>query len=144
VKLALTAVLALALAGCGSAPLSTGALRTRAARVCQLASARAQGIPTPTLPVQANTFLKRGVAVLAPELMALIKLRPGAEASPTYTTALQAFRRELAMVKDTAESLRRGGDPVIAVKTLERQLAPLQARENAAWESLQIPACLAR
>jgi hypothetical protein len=138
------AALALALTGCGSSPLSTSALRNRATRVCQLASPRADSIPTPTLPVQAMTFLKRGIAVLQPELNGLVKLRPGGQAAQPYATALQAFRRELAMVKDTAGSLRRGGDPVIAVKTLERQLEPIEAQGNAAWEALEIPACVVR
>jgi hypothetical protein len=144
VALALGAAVVLALAGCGSSPLTTGVLRARATRICRLASGRADRIPTPVLPVQGLTFLKRGIAVLQPELTALVKLHPGGQAAPVYATALQAFRGELAMVKATAESLRRDADPVIAVKTLQRQLAPLQARENAAWESLEIPACLAR
>jgi hypothetical protein len=141
---AAAAALALALTGCGSSPLSTGALRNRAARVCQLASARADGIPSPTLPVQAMTFLERGVDVLQPELNGLVKLRPGGQAAQPYASGLEAFRRELAMVKGTAESLRLGGDPLIGVKTLERQLEPIEAEGNSAWEALEIPACLVR
>ncbi len=136
--------LALALIGCGSSPLSTGALRTRATRVCRLANARADGIPTPTVPSEAMTFLKRGIAIFSPELNTLVKLRPGGQAAQPYATALGAFRRDLAMVQGTADSLRRGGDPLIAVKTLARQLAPIEAQANAAWEALEIPACLVR
>ncbi|MDQ6605892.1 MAG: hypothetical protein M3Z06_05005 [Actinomycetota bacterium] len=141
--IALAAALALALAGCGSSPLTTSALRARATRVCRLAGARADRIPNPTIPVQGVTFLRRGMAVLQPELSALVKLRPGGPAAQVYATALQAFRRELTMVKATAESLRRDADPVIAVKTLQRQIAPLEAQANAAWDRLEIPACRA-
>jgi hypothetical protein len=142
--LALAATVVLGLAGCGSSPLTTSALRTRATRVCGLASARADRIATPTLPGQGVTFLRRGIAVLQPELNALLKLRPGGQAAGVYATALRAFRRELAIVKVAAESLRHDADPVLAVKTLQRQLAPIEADANAAWDRLEIPACVAR
>ena len=143
-RLALAAVLALALAGCGSSPLSTSALRARAGRVCQLADAREGRIPAPTVTAQGETFLRRGIAVLRPELSQLAKLRPGRPAAALYATALRAFRRELGMVRATAQSLRRDADPVIAVRTLQRQLAPIEAQANAAWETLEIPACVTR
>ncbi len=141
---ALAAVVAFALAGCGGSHLSTSALRTRAGHVCQLANARAGRIPTPTRPVQATAFLDHGIAVLRPELGALSKLRPGGQAEHVYATALRAFEDELTLVKATAASLRRGGDPVIAVKTLQRRLAPIEAQANAAWDTLEIPACVVR
>ncbi len=142
--LAGAAALALALAGCGNSPLTTSALRTRATRVCRLGNARAGRIPTPVLPAEGVTFLKRGISVLAPELSALVRLRPSGRAAAVYATALRAFRLELAMVQATAASLRRDADPVIAVKTLQRELAPMQARANAAWDALGIPACVVR
>jgi hypothetical protein len=144
VALALAATVALALAGCGSSPLSTSALRTRATRVCQLANGRAGRIPAPTVPAQATAFLNRGIAVLRPELRALDTLRPGGQAAHVYATALDAVGRELTLIKATTASLGRGGDPVIAIKTLQRQLAPLEAQENQAWETLDIPACTAQ
>lgn len=139
----LAAAVALALAGCGSSPLSTGALRTRAARICRLADVRASRIRTPTLPAQGITFLSQGIAVLQPELKALSRLRPGGPADHLFVTALSAFERQLKMVKATADNVRHGGDPVIAVKTLQTQLAPVQSQGDAAWESLEIPGCVA-
>ncbi len=144
VALALAAALALVLPGCGSPPLSTSALRARATRICRSAGARADRIPTPTLPVQGATFLERGITVLQPELSALVKLRPAGQSAAPYAAAVRAFRRELAIVKASSESLRRDADPVITVETLQRQLAPIEAQANAAWDTLEIPACLAR
>jgi len=49
-----------------------------------------------------------------------------------------------ALPSATARFLRRGADPVSAVKTLQRRLAPTESAEDAAWHTLDIPACAVR
>ena len=55
-----------------------------------------------------------------------------------------AYGQALALLKATRGAIRRGADPTLAIKALETQLAPVQRVGNAAWESLGIPACVAR
>ncbi len=144
VAAALAAAAALALGGCGGSGLSPAALRSQASRICQRASARESRIATPADLGQARGFLERGAAALAPELTALRRLEAGGRAARPYHRALTQLERELRGLEASAGALRRGADPVIAVKTLQRQLAPVELAADAAWRSLGIAACLNR
>jgi hypothetical protein len=141
VALVLTAV---ALAGCGSSPLSTKGLQTRASRICRATDARVERIPTPITPGQGATFLRRSLAALTPELLALRRLHPGGDAGPVYARALSARAAELAAIRASIHRIDHGDDPVLTVQRLQREIAPLEQRENAAWSELAIPACGAR
>jgi len=48
-----------------------------------------------------SVFLKRGIAVFKPELVALERLRPGGDLAKSYTRALDATRAELAALQST-------------------------------------------
>jgi hypothetical protein len=135
--------LAVLVTGCGSSSLSTAALRTRATRICRAANARAARIPTPALPDESAAFLRQSVTTLGAEHTALRRLRPTAEARPVYTEALDQFGQEIALLRDALTGLTHGGDPVSTVATLQRHLAPLEVKENAAWDKLEIGACAA-
>ena len=135
---------AIAVYGCGSSTLSTVALRSQAARICRRANARENRIPTPRATRQAGAFLARGVTAIAPELAALRRLDAGGTAAVVYRRALAQLDAELRGLQATVAGLKRGGDPVIAVKTLQRQLAPVELKADAAWRALGIPACLNR
>jgi hypothetical protein len=135
---------ALLLAGCGSKPLSSSQLHDQATRVCALATTQTDQIPTPASPAGSAAFLKRGIAVLAPELNALRALRAPGEVADVYSTSLGAFASKLSDLRHAIHQLSGGEDPVIAVKTLQQQLAPIESQENGAWQALEIPACLNR
>ncbi len=139
----LAALLALATAGCGATPLSTAALRSRATHICRTALARESRIRTPTSPSQGVAFLRRGVAVLTPELRALRRLDAGGRSAPEVHAAVLALADELQDLRGSAAALAGGSDPVQELRTLEQQLAPLQARADAAWHELGISACAA-
>jgi hypothetical protein len=139
--LAVTFTLVLGLIGCGSSSLSDPQLRTRAARICTAARGATNRIPTPDLPSQGAPFLSRGIAALAPELAALGKLHPGGTASKIYADALANSRLELQALRFTLRGLRAGNDPVVAIKTLQQRLAPLESAADDAWGSLGIEAC---
>jgi hypothetical protein len=133
---------ALALGGCGSQPLSGTELRGQAGRICQLAVAQTAGAPTPTAPPATAGFLRHGIAVLRPELRALRSLSPPSGVSGVYTGALRDVAAKVSALNDTVKDLGNGEDPVIAIKTLQSELAPLEARESTAWQTLGIAACL--
>lgn len=135
--------LVLSLTGCGAESLSTGALRSHATRICRAANARAARIPTPTLPDQSTAFLQRSVTTLSVELAALRRLHPGGDAKPVYTDALDQFRAEIELMREALTGLKHGGDPVSTVTTLQRHIAPLEIKENTAWDRLEIRACAA-
>jgi hypothetical protein len=137
-------VVALGLAGCGSSSLSSSQLRTRATRVCNLARRRMNHIATPKFPTEGAKFLKGGIAVLSPELAALAALDPPGDLLGGYRRAADAQRSELALLRSALNGLRSGADPIVTIRTLEHQLVPLEARADAAWSSLAIPACLNR
>jgi hypothetical protein len=137
-------MLALGVAGCGSSSLSGPQLRARAARVCGRARVATNRIPTPDLPSAGVRFLSRGIATLAPELAALTRLRPGGDAAKVYSSALAASRQELGALRFTLRGLHAGNDPVVAIKTLQQRLAPLESQANDAWGALGIEACATR
>jgi hypothetical protein len=140
----LASVAALAVAGCGSKPLSNGELQRQATRVCTQAGARTDRLPTPGSPAGTIAFVRRAVAVMSPELAALKGLKPPGDVADVYSTAIDAFTKKLTALKDSVRDLRGGADPVIAIKTLQQQLGPLESQEDGAWQALAIPACLNR
>ncbi len=141
---ALLAVAALALCGCGSSSLSTRQLRSAATRICTTATRRIDRIPTPTSPAGGELFLQQGIAAVTPELTALRKLAAPNDLKQAYSTALRATTQELQALRTTLRQLQAGGDPVILIKTLQQRIAPLETQANAAWQTLEITACLNR
>ncbi len=129
---------------CGSSTLSIGGLRADATRICLRAGLQADAIQPPRAPADTAAFLKRGVAVLTPELAALRRLRPASGQAGAYSAMLAAFGRQLSLLRETAGALDRGADPLDAIKTLQERLAPAESDEAAAWRQLQIPACVSR
>ena len=89
-------------------------------------------------------FLKRGIAVLKPEFAALRRLRPPSSSAADYSTSMAAFSQKLGALGNAVRALTAGQDPTTVVKLLQRQLAPIETRENAAWAALQIPSCANR
>jgi hypothetical protein len=139
--LAAALVAALLVIGCGSDALSDSQLRSRANRICRLTQRRAARIATPTTPADAAKFLNRGVAALAPQLRALQRLHPSSGLSGDYHGALTVSGQELAALRSAVKGLKTGNDPVVAIKTLQQQLAPLEADNARAWTALELPAC---
>jgi hypothetical protein len=138
------ALLGIMFAGCGSSPLSTSELHNDATRVCLLASRQTDRIATPNSPAGTEAFLRRGIAALTPELAGLQSLHPSSEVADVYNAAVKSLGQQLAFLKDALHDLQKGQDPVIALKTLQQELAPIKAQANGGWDALQIPACLSR
>jgi hypothetical protein len=135
--------LVLAVAGCGGGDsLSAKDLRTGAGSICAAARAQTNRIAAPSSPAGAALFLTRGVAVLRSERPQLQTLRPPDELGHTWSNAMDAFSQRLAAVSATVRDLARGGDPVTAMKALQHKLTPIEAREDDAWQHLEVPACV--
>ena len=141
----LAGVAALALAGCGgSSSHSTERLREQAGRICTKALDAGALVEPPRVPGATAAFLRRGIAALRPELAALRTLRAPSEQAGAYSAAVGALARELTIVTATAHDLDRGADPLPVIKTLQHRLAPVEATGDAAWRSLDVPACVSR
>jgi hypothetical protein len=140
----LAAGLVTALTGCGSSTLSAQGLRADAAVVCERASVRLSRIAQPSSPAAALPFLRRGAAVLGPELTALRRLAPPADLSSRYHATLAEFGSAVQIVRGTTAVLEHGGDAVASFASLEHALTPIVASENAGWRTLQIAACVSR
>jgi hypothetical protein len=139
---ALGVVLALAAAGCGgSSSMSEQVLRTRAARICSVATQRLNSIPTPQVPSAGESFLRRGIAAVRPELAALSAIQPSGELGAQFGKARNATEQELKVLQSSLKGLKAGNDPIVAFKTLQTELAPLETRASAAWRALGIRAC---
>lgn len=138
---AVALLVATVLAGCGSTALSAGQLRSRAARICTLATHRTNRITTPALPSQAASFLSRGIAAMTPEVTALRRLRAPGDMADDYRDAVAATGAELTALRSTLKGLTAGNDPVVAIKTLQQQLAPAEFKAGIAWSALELPAC---
>lgn len=135
-------VLALAAAGCGgSSSTSARQLRAGAARVCTVAAQRLNRIPTPQVPSEGAAFLRGGITALTPELAALSAMDPGGELGVHFRTARTATVQELKVLQSSLKGLKAGNDPIVALKTLQTQLAPLEKQAAAAWRALGVPDC---
>jgi hypothetical protein len=143
-RAALASVVLLAVAGCGGSSDSMKKLRAQAGRVCTRALDAGALIQPPAIPAATTAFLRRGIAVLRPELAGLRTLRAPSEQAGAYSAALGALDRELAILSETVHDIDRGADPLLAIKTLQRRLAPVEADGDAAWRTLGIPACVNR
>jgi hypothetical protein len=141
---AAVALVALALAGCGSVSLSDRDLRADAAQLCNVARFRTNRISPPGSPAAGLAYLRKGVSVLAPELAALRRLGPPNDLAKDYDAALAEFASTVQALRTAIAGLKNGAAPVSAYQALQRQLAPVLAQENASWQELQIPACVNR
>jgi hypothetical protein len=140
----LTALLVtVALAGCGSSPLSLNDLRTQATAICQTATTQAGRIGTPSTAAATRAFLAAGAAVLKSEVTKLQKLDPPSAQAGQYRTAVGAVSEELQLVRQTLAAVAHT-DPATAVGGLQRALTPVRSRGDAAWRALGIPACISR
>ena len=142
--LLLAALGAIGLAGCGNSSLSSAQLRIQADRMCSLANQRTARIPTPATPADTVAFLRRGIGVMRPELVALRSLHPPKDAGDVYSASLTAFSKKLGAMRTTMREISFGHDPVVAIKALQRELAPLEAQEDGGWQALDVSACLNR
>jgi hypothetical protein len=142
---ALALTLMLAIAGCGgSSEMSSRQLRNAAARVCATATQRLNSIPTPQVPSQGASFLRRGIAALRPELAALSAMHPGGELGVHLSKARTATEQELKVLRSSLKGLKAGNDPIVAFKTLQTQLAPLEVQASAAWRAAGVLPCAGR
>jgi hypothetical protein len=135
-------VLVLAAAGCGgSSATSAHQLRAQAARVCAVTTQRLNRIPTPQVPSDGAAFLRGGIAALTPELAAFSAMHPGGELGGQFRSARNATEQELRVLQSSLKGLKAGNDPIVALKTLQTQLAPLEKQAGAAWRALGVPDC---
>ena len=132
------ALATLALASCGSSSLSAAQIRSRATKICTATAERTGKIATPASPAGGAAFLNHGIAAIDHEVAQLRALH----ATGTARTAVDGTAAELAALRFTLKGLHADNDPVITIKTLERRLAPIERRTNAAWRKLEIPACV--
>ena len=57
-----------------------------------------------------------------------------------FRTARTATEQELKALQSSLKGLKAGNDPIVAIKTLQTQLAPLEKQASAAWRALGVPA----
>jgi hypothetical protein len=112
--------------------------------VCTSAGRSLGRIATPQTEAGGAAFLKRGIAVLRPELGRLRTLSPPTDDADVYQSALSAIDGEVRALRGAVRALGRQQDPVIAFKTLQQRLGHLESQADNAWQALQIPACLQR
>jgi hypothetical protein len=133
---------ALAIAGCGSKPLSSGELHNQATRVCAVAAQRTNRIPAPASPAGTEVFLRQGVAALTPALAQLRQLRAPSEVADVYAASVKAFSQKVDDLSTAARAIARGQDPVSTMQALQQRLGPIVSQENGGWQALGIPACV--
>jgi hypothetical protein len=133
-------VAAMTLTGCGSSSLSPSQLRAVATRTCTLSARQLDRIATPTSAAAGQRFVDQGAHALGREVSELRAVH----ATGTFGEAVRLTGEELAALDFTVHGLRAGNDPVVAIKTLQSRLGPIEARADEIWRSLHIPACASR
>ncbi len=139
---AVLAPLAAGLVGCGSSELSDVQLRSHANAICAATNRKASAISSPSSPDGVPAFLAKGTAVFSVELRRLRALHPPKDLKDVYDASITAFAKKLDELELTARRIRAGQDPVVAMKTLQEHLAPLESDEDHAWSALQVSACV--
>ena len=132
---------AILLAGCGSSTLTASELRTRATRLCTAAVRRSNQITLPASTSGGAAFLAQGITIFGPELAGLRKLAPPRSLAGAYRVALANAAQQLDALVATNHNLRNGDDPVVAIRQLNLELAPIDARDSASWRAVGAPAC---
>jgi hypothetical protein len=138
----LASAAALAMAGCGAKSPSIVHFRALATRACTRADVQSARIAPPPVPSRTAAFLRRGIAIVREELDALRTLHVPRAQTGAYSVALSSLAHELSILTSTAHDLDRGADPLTTIKTLQHRLAPVEADNDAAWRTLDVPACV--
>jgi hypothetical protein len=73
--------------------------------------------------------------------VALRKLAPPHRLAEAYRAALADANQQLDALIATDHNLQSGGDPVVAIKQLDIELAAINLRDHAAWTIVGVPAC---
>jgi hypothetical protein len=141
---AVAVAVAVLVAGCGSSRLTPTQLRTRATAFCIVAGRQTNRIATPASPAQGADFLRRGIAVLTPELAGLRTLKAPDELAQVYSSSIQAFSQKLDALKAAVHEMDSGANPVTAMTALQQRLSPIESAEDGAWRALEVPACVNR
>jgi hypothetical protein len=68
-------------------------------------------------------------------------MHPGRDLAAHFQSARATTGQELKVLQSSLTGLKAGNDPIVAIKTLEAQLAPLEKQARTAWQALSIPAC---
>jgi hypothetical protein len=134
--------LAVVLAGCGSSEPSDVQLRNHANAICAAANRKASAISSPSSPDGVPAFLANGATVFSAELERLRALRPPSDIKDVYEASITALAKKVDELELTARRIHSGQDPVVAMKTLQEHLAPLESDEDHAWSALQVSACV--
>jgi hypothetical protein len=137
-------VVALGLTACGTASPTVARLDAQASRICSRSLAQGARIAPPAVPAQTGAFLRRGITTLTGELADLRSLQVPHPQAATYRAAVDSLTQVLLILTGRVHDLDRGADPVPTVESLQRQLAPVEAKGDAAWRTLGVPACVTR
>jgi hypothetical protein len=143
-RVVLAGLTALGIAACGSGSPSVDQFRLSATQICRSTTIRTARIATPASPSGAVTFLRRGLAVLSPELQRLRRLQAPRRMAREYATALAGFSAELGALRAAVRQLSGGADPVSTTAALQQRLSPIESRGDRAWGGLDLPACRSR
>jgi len=142
--LAAAGLVAVIVSACGGSSESASRFRAGATGVCTRALDEGARLRPPAFPAGIAAFLRRGTAVLRTEHAQLTTLRPPSEDAGAYSAAVEALGREVTILTAMVRDLDRGADPRSTIKTGQHRLAPVEAHGNAAWRTLDVPACVSR
>jgi hypothetical protein len=133
--------LALALAACGTKPLSANEFRARASAICAAEQLRSRQVARPLSPSDVTSFVAAALRLGKPAVDKLGALRPPDDLKPPFDSALGLLRRRLGLLTDAGKRLREHAEPLALFATLEPKLAPLKLEEARHWQALALPQC---
>ncbi|MDX6513439.1 MAG: hypothetical protein QOE36_2943 [Gaiellaceae bacterium] len=132
---------ALALAACGSKPLSPLEFRARASSICIAERLRSKQVQRPLAPADVTNFVAAALRILKPAVDKLGALRAPDELRPRFETALALLRRRLGLLQEAEKRLRDRAEPLGTFAALTPKLRPLRTEERGQWVAIGLPQC---
>lgn len=132
------------LVGCGDGRLDSSDLREKVSAACNKAHVALEKIKDPKTADQVTVFINQASAATAILLADLRKLRPPSDLQQEYNLAVSVLNDQSQAMKDAAQRIRTGADPVVELRSLAQANQELIGRERIAWEGLGVDNCFNR
>jgi len=137
------AVVFVSLLVCESAVAATtpSTYRSQASAICTKTDKALNKIPAPKSAAQIGKYFDAVLVAIEAQYASLGKLSVPSSLAASVSKALTAEKTQITGIRVLADQIRKGADPLKAMKTLDKTMTTAGNAEDAAWKKLKISAC---